>query len=363
VELRWWAVAIAGLACLTLCIALATLLPMPRVRQRLRPLAHVDRLTGLPEYARVVRMQWWSLLVTAVLLVIVFLAALLASSRPVGFSSTNHNLGAASPEDIMLCVGAPVTEPATAGFLNYFARQVKSFDTQRIGLTSSTMRVVPLTRDHQYASDRFSRFAALAGVQRNVDAKKPVPDPGLAELRAGVDEFSPSLTYVDYAPSVEDILALCMAGFPHEDKSTHRRSLIYWGDSNIRGLDEQRPALFSAQQVKDMAVAAGIQINAVTRAGLPDPALQGVNSLHSIASGTGGSFEIYNPVGTDVDTSGGTSPTLAATLGRIRANPPPLAAAGRTSLTAGSWDDPNVPLIAGVVVGALLCMSLVVLRR
>jgi hypothetical protein len=304
------------------------------------------------------------MLVIAALLVMVFLAALLVSARPVGSSSASRDFAAVYPEDIMLSVGEPVTDPATAGVLNYFARQAKTFDTQRIGLTSSTLRVVPLTRDYQYAADRFSRYATLAAVQGSVEANKPVSAGELAGLRSGLDEFSRSPTYVDYTRSVEDILALCMTGFPSfEDKGAHRRSLIYWGPSTLRDANDQRPSLFSTKQVKDMAAAAGIQINVIGRSGLPDPALVGVNNLYAVASGTGGRFEIYNPVGTDVDTSGGTNPTLGATLDTICASRPPVVLADGKTLTARSWDYPNVPLIAGLAVSALLCLSLLVLRR
>ena len=115
-ELRWWPVVVAGLVCLAVCVTLAALLPMPQVRRRLRPLAHVDRLTRLPEYVRVVRLQFWSMLGLVALLVILLLETLLASSRPAGFSFASRDADAAHAEDIMLCVGEPVTDPATAGF-------------------------------------------------------------------------------------------------------------------------------------------------------------------------------------------------------------------------------------------------------
>ena len=155
----------------------------------------------------------------------------------------------------MLCVGEPVTERATGEFLTYFARQATTYGTQRIGLTSPNRRVVPLTRDYQYAAGKFGDFAQAAKMPEDV-----------AEDMAA--SFSPPVRYVDYAPSVEDILALCMTGFPSfEHKSTHRRSLIYLGPSTIRGPGETRPSLFSDQRATDMAAAAGIQINVVSPSG------------------------------------------------------------------------------------------------
>lgn len=357
-DLTWWPVAVAGSVCLTVCVALAVLLPMHTARRRLRPLAHVDRLTRLPEYINVVRLQATSMLMLVALLVIVFLLALLTGSRPAGPAPA----ASVHREDTMLCVGDPVTDPGTAGLLNYFARRTVDFDTQRIGLTSPTLRVVPLTSDYQFAADDFSRFAKLAALQQDVDAKQPMAGGRVTELRTGINQFSPPLNYVDYARSTEDVLALCMAGFPTADANNgRRRSLIYFGPSAIRGPDEQRPSLFSEQQIKDMAAAGGIQVNVIAG---PDPS-PSADDLRSLAAATGGRFEAYDATGTGApgtgaDLSGGTDPALAAILDAVWASPP------RPAVTAGAnpiADAPTVPLVAGIVVSALLCISLAVLRR
>jgi len=143
--------------------------------------------------------------------------------------------------------------PDVLQMLTYFAAKAKTFGTQRIGLTSPTRRVVPMTRDYQYAAGQFGTYAELAQQQA---------DPVVGATAAG---FAPPVSYVDYAPSIDDVLALCMTGFPSfEDKSTHRRTLIYLGPSSIRAPGETRPALFVSQRVTDMAKQAGIQINAIT---------------------------------------------------------------------------------------------------
>jgi hypothetical protein len=364
VDLRWWAVVIVGVLALGAVIAVATLAPMTRVTRVLRPLAHVDRLTGMPEYARVARIQFFSVLITLMLLVATFAAALLTTSRPVGLSSASRNFESLHPEDIMLCVGEPVTDPTTAGFLNYFAQQVKTFDTQRIGLNSPTLRLVPLTRDYDYAADQFTRYGQLTGLQHDLDTNKALPGPQADELRAGINNFSRSVSYVDYARSVQDILALCMTGFPSfEDKSTHRRSVIYLGYSSIRGADDTRPSLFSDQQVKDMATAAGIQINVITRSDVVNSTPQADDALAAIAAATGGHSAVYNPAGTAADTAAGTDPNLAGLLDKVRADPPAVLLPSGTLITRRSWDYPNVPLIASLMVAGLLCVSLAVLRR
>jgi hypothetical protein len=364
VDLRWWAVFAVGAVALVAVIALALLVPMAKVTRVLRPLAHVDRLTGMPEYARIARIQFWSMLVTLILLLALFGTALLTTSRPTGFSSANRNFEAVHPEDVMLCVGQPVTDPTTAGFLNYFAKNVRSFDTQRIGLTSPSLRVVPLTRDTDYAAAEFSRFAGLAALEHTLDVDKKLDGPQADELRSGINDFSRTVTYDDYARSVQDILALCMTGFPSfEDKSTRRRSLIYLGHSNFRSPEEERAALFSDQKIKDIAAAAGIQVNVISRADINNPTPQANDALAAVAQATDGRFSVYNPAGTAGDTPTGTDPTLASLLDKIRDSPPSVVLPSGTVITRRSWDYHNVPLVASLLMAGLLFISLAVLRR
>lgn len=342
-ELRWWAVAIAGLVLLATCIALAVLLPMPQQHRRLRPLANVDRLTRLPEYVRVVRLQMWGLLVALVLLSTVFVAAILAGSRPMGTGSTSAD--AVQGEDVMLCVGQPVTDPATADFLNYFARQANTFDTERIGMTSTTLRVIPITRDYQYAVEQLGRYASLAALDAQANSGEPMSAAQRAELRTGREEFSRSPDYSDYARSVEDVLALCMTGFPRFDnESPHPRSVIYLGPGEIRAADEQRASLFTAEQVDEMAAEAGVQINAISRPGA-------TGNLRSITAGTGGEFTGYDPA------------ALTSTLDKIDTNPPQPSQTTATTVAGRSLDSPNVALVCAVAIATLLCGALVVVRR
>jgi hypothetical protein len=334
VELSWWPVAVVAFSCLAAAFALAVLSPKDQVRRGLRPLANTTRLTQLPDYARLARMRFLAMVVTVTLLLVVFCTSVIASARPTGWSWTSKD---DVPQDIMLCVRAPVSDPAASAFLTYYAATAKTFGTQRIGLTSPTRRVVPMTRDYQYAAGQFGGYARLA--QQQADAA----------ARAKAAGFAPTVSYVDYAPSIDDVLALCMTGFPSfEDKSTHGRSLIYLGPSSIRAPGESRPPLFVSQRVTDMANQAGVQINAVTTSPRGREA-----GLRSIVEATGGQFFYYESTGA----------TLSADLDAIGERPPAAALPGGATALGWRSDTPAIPLAIGVLASALLCVSLAVLRR
>ncbi len=331
--LTWWPVAVTGFACLAVAVALAMLLPMEQVRRQLRRMANTSRLTRLPEYARVARARLLSMLVAVAMLGLLFGAAVLASARPSG----QWWSGAATdpPRDIMLCVGDQVSDPVTGELLTYFAGQARTYGTQRIGLTSPNRRVIPMTRDYQYVAGRLGDLARLSQQQ---------PD-GAAGNAAS---FSPAVSYVDYAPSVEDTLALCMTGFPSFDsKSSHRRSLIYLGPGQIRAPGEARRSLLTAAQVSSMASDAGIQVNALSSPG------SNAGALPSIAKSSGGQYFSIDARDSELQTD----------LDAIRNSPPQATAPADTAVTTWFGDAPAVPLTVAVVASALLCLSLAVLRR
>jgi hypothetical protein len=325
VDLKWWPVAAIGSGCLLAAVALAALLPMTAARKRLRPLANVARLTRLPEYAKVARLRSLSTVVTLVVLTVMFSAATWAAGRP---TVASKDFDAAHPEDIMLCVGQPVTDAATADLLDYFARQATmSPQTQRIGLTSVNRRLVPLTRDHQYAAARFGEYA------------------GAHEAQSA--SFAPPVPYTDYAASVNDVLALCLSGFPAaEQRNAHRRSVIYLGPSDLRAAGEQRAALFTDGSVRGLAERAGAQVNVVDTA--PSPAS---DSLVALTEQTGGRYLV--PETTSVTTA----------LSEIRANTPPARRADGTVVTADFSDAPVIPLTIALLSAVVLSVALLVLRR
>jgi len=332
-DLTWWPVAIAGLVCAAIAVVLALLLPMEQVRRQLRRMANTSRLTRLPEYARLARARFLSMAVTVALIGLLLGASVLASARPSGWwwSSAPPD----PPDDIMLCVGEPVTEPVTGAFLTFFADQARTYGTQRIGLTSPNRRVIPMTRDYQYVAGRLGDLSRLSREQGEDGA-------------LSVASFTPAVSYVDYASSVEDILALCMTGFPSFDStSSHRRSLIYLGSGQLREAEEARPSLLTAEQVSGMASKAGIQINALSTSS------RNAGVLPSIAKSSGGQYFSLE----------GRQDQLSADLNVIRANPPAATAPVEESATSWFGDAPAVPLGVAVVASMLLCLSLMVLRR
>jgi hypothetical protein len=325
VDLKWWPVAAIGSASLVAVVVLAALLPMTAARRRLRPLANVARLTRLPEYAKVARLRSLSTVVTLVVLTVMFGAASWAAARPTG---TSKDFDAAHPEDIMLCVGQPVTDAATTELLDYFARQATtSYPTQRIALTSVNRRLVPLTRDHQYAAARFGEYAHAREAQSA--------------------SFAPPVLYTDYAESVNDVLALCLSGFPSAEKhSTGRHSLIYLGPSDLRAAGERRAELFTDDSVRNLAERDGIQLNVVDTA--PSAAS---GSLVALTKLTGGRYFVPR------------SGSLVVLLNEIRANAPPARLADGTVVTADSSDTPVIPLAIALASAAALSVGLLVLRR
>jgi hypothetical protein len=322
----WWAVAIGGCTCLALCIA-AVLLDRGDVdAQRLRLLANVSRLTGLPEYRRAVRRHTVAAVTAIILLAVTFGAAVIAAARPTGLPSTAQRTAASQPEDVMLCVGGASTDRAVGAALRYFADRVQTLTSQRIGLTSPDRRVVPLTRDYQWAAAQFRDYTDSSD------------RPGRAGGTAA------TVAYVDYAGDVEDVLALCLTGFPSFDRPTaQRRSIIYIGPASLRAAGETRPTLFTTGAVRDLAQKAQVQIN-VVRTG------PGGARLDDLARQTGGqSFSGDSDV--------------AAHLSEVREHPPAQVAAAQESVEITSAETPDVPLaLALTALTALVWWPLAVRR-
>lgn len=320
--LTWTLVLIAGCEALAACIAAALLRPMRAERRRLRPLANARRLTQLPEYKRAARARTRTAVVTIALLLLIFVGSVLVGARPTGLPTSATKYEASDPEDIMVCVGAPATDAAAGAAFGYFAEHVTGFTTQRIGLTSYNRRAIPLTRDYQYAGQVFSEYA------------RP------AEQRGDVAPLVSAVSYEDYSANVEDLLASCLTGFPGFDRpAAQRRSLIYVGPE-----PSPRPdALFSADRVRELAAAAGVQVNAVVTG-------SDSGALAPLVRDTGGrSFPATNGV--------------PAALDDIRGHPPENRVTDRDSQVGAATESPDVPALVALAAAVALALWPVVQRR
>ncbi|WP_441958582.1 hypothetical protein [Mycolicibacterium houstonense] len=315
-DLIWWTVAIIGCLALAGCVGLALLVKQSADPDHLTPLANTGRLTRLPEYVRAARLRTLAAVVAMVTLTLAFVSAVVVTARPTGMPSWTRTTQVAPPEDIMVCVGGPVTDPAVSTTLRYFADQIGSFGTERIGLTSANRRVVPLTRDYSYAAAQFGGFAEQ-------DATRP---------------FVAPVAYVDYAANVEDVLALCLTGFPaFEEKTGQRRSLIYVGPESLPG---DTAPLFTADRLGELAVTAGVQVNAIT----PGP-----GAVADLTRDTGGRW-FSDPA------------DVAAHLTEIREHPPQAVTTGDAA-EVRSAETPGLPVLLGLLALAVLWWWPVVMRR
>lgn len=360
-DLKWWPILVAGVVCLAVGVIAAWQLPVQRVQRRLRPLAHVDRLTRLPEFARVQRVYRVSMAISAAMLGIAFLSAIMAAARPVQAASDAAGYDAAHPRDVMLCVGQPVTDPTTAELLRYYADRAEPGPFDALGITSANLRVMPMTRERGFATGRLEYFADMAQIQQDLDTRQDVPVEKRIELAGGIDAFARAVTYVDYAPSVEDALALCMTGFPgFENPSEHRRQLVFLGYSRWRDADERRPPLYDSGQIQAMAQRGGVQINVISRADVADSSPEANDMMRGLTAATGGSFSLYNPAGT-AGSSGGS--VLADKIAEINDHPPLPSRSGANGSLQREVDTPRLALAAASIAAVLLAMSLAVLRR
>lgn len=312
-------VAIAGCVSLAVCIGVVLLAPMNAERRQLRPLANVDRLTQLPEYVRAKRARTRTAVLVIALLVVMFVCSMIAAARPSGSFTSARPSTRDDPEDVMLCIGAPLTDPAATDTLRYFADRADDLRTERIGLTSPNRRVVPLTRDYQYVKETFSNYGQTS------------------DRRGDLETFSPSVSYTDYTENVFDQLALCLTGFPDFDrKAAQRRSLIYVGPAEAGGPTDGRRTLFTADRVREAALAAGVQVNALVTG-------PGSATLSALAHDTGGQQFSAN--------SG-----VTARLSQIRRAPPAAGSGDGGDADATSIESPDIPLVIALLAVAVLAL-------
>ncbi len=365
-ELRWAWVVIVGLVALVVIVLAAFLWPIHRQPRRLRPLAWVGRLTELPEYARAHRRYRILLAAIAATTVAVLICAIVATARPVSTQATAAEVNRAHPEDVMLCLQDDPRSHDASVMLSYFGNQAEKFDTQRLGLTSRTVRVIPLTRDYPFLNDQLGRYASL---ERLRSEQNPKPE-DTAVLQRAQHEFGREATYSDYQLTVNDALAMCMKGFPGAGKSSDsRRSVIYMGPAG----GSEKP-IFSDDALTDLARSSGIQVNVLTRT-----TVDASGGLSGIASATGGRFISYVAAADDNGDKGdkggaaqggaaqgdqeSLDNALRSHLDDIRSHPPAVMSSDGTIMVQQLRDRPNLVLTIGLVIVIAFSISLAGVRR
>lgn len=353
-ELRWWFVVIGGLVLLLAIVLAASFWPIRQRPRSLRPLAWVQRLTVLPEYVRAYRQYRIMLAAIAIATVAFLLAAIIATARPVSSAATTAQINRAHPEDINLCIAYDPAAHDVSETLNYFRDQAKAFDTQRLALTSATLRVIPMTADSSYLQDRLGYFGGLNAL---AGKEKPESEDTKA-LQRGRLEFSRGVAYTDYARTVNDALALCMTGFPGFTKpSDHRRSVIFLGPTA-----EQRQArpIYTDDRLAELARTAQIQLNVLT----PTAAEEG-GAVKRLAEGTGGRFITYLQGAKTASAAelAGIDKTFRGHLDEIRANPPAITQSDGTIYVQKVQDRPNVILVIALGIAVVFATALAGVRR
>ncbi|MDH6198260.1 hypothetical protein M2272_004919 [Mycobacterium frederiksbergense] len=354
-ELRWGWVVVVGLVALVVIVLAAFLWPMRQQPRRLRPLAWVGRLTELPEYARAYRRYRILLAAIAATTVAVLLCAIVATARPVSSQATAAEINRAHPEDVMLCLQDDPASHDASVLLSYFGNQVAGFDSQRLGLTSRTIRVIPLTRDYPFLQDELGRYASL---ERLRSVQNPNPE-DTAVLQRAHHEFRNTPNYSDYQLTVNDALAMCMKGFPGAGKTSDaRRSVIYMGPAG-----KSEAPIYSDEELTALARSSGIQVNVLTRT-----TLDASGGLSGIATATGGRFISYVAAadannGAAADSQDTLDKALRSHLDDVRSHPPAVTSPDGTIMVQQLRDRPNLVLAVGLLIVIVFSISLAGVRR
>ena len=158
----WW-MPLLWLIALGAAVAVAALLAR-RSRRRTAaslPIAHRDRLTSLPGYARALRRYRRLLVGFIASLLVLLIGVAAATARPAVVSSVQPKL---SNRDIVLCLdvsGSMVDYDKEV--LDVFGELAKQFTGERISLVvfnASAVTRFPLTSDYDYIADQFDALRA-----------------------------------------------------------------------------------------------------------------------------------------------------------------------------------------------------------
>jgi len=264
----WWA-PLAWLVALAAAVAVAALIARRRRRRTAEslPIAHRDRLTALPGYARALR-RYRRLLVGLIASLLVLLAGVaLITARPASVSSVQPKL---SNRDIVLCLdvsGSMVDYDKEV--LDVFGELSEQFTGERISLVvfnASAVTRFPLTSDYDYITEQF------------------------ADLRADFDsensDYYRGTLFGNGSSLVGDGLASCAVRFDAPD-AERSRSVILVTDNLIAG-----EPIFTLAEAGQLARDRGVTVfginpgDTAAKSYLADLAIE----FRTVVEGTGGSY-------------------------------------------------------------------------
>ncbi|GGJ25011.1 vWA domain-containing protein [Paenarthrobacter histidinolovorans] len=271
----WWILPLAAAA-----VAVSTLLYLRRRRPLpTRPVAHGDRLTGLPEYQHALRRYRIRLVLAALLSALFLLAAAITAARPALRSTEQPEI---RNRDIVLCLDVSGSMTSTdAALAAVFKDLAKEFDGERIGMVifdSSSVQLFPLTDDYDYAQEQLTH------------AEKALVD--------GAGWFFDGTWNGEGSSLIGDGLASCVQSFPDADtngtadtngnEDTKRsRSVVLATDNFVSGA-----SIFSLSEAGALAASKNVKVHALNPSDMDygdDPGQPGAQ-LKAAAESTGGSY-------------------------------------------------------------------------
>lgn len=266
--INWWA-PLVWLGALAAAVAVAALLAR-RSRRRTAeslPIAHRDRLTALPGYARALR-RYRRLLVGLIASVLVLLIGVASiTARPASVSSVQPKL---SNRDIVLCLdvsGSMVDYDKEV--LDVFGELSEQFTGERISLVvfnASAVTRFPLTSDYDYITEQ---FAALR-----------------ADFDSENSDYYRGTLFGNGSSLVGDGLASCVVRFDSPD-AERSRSVILVTDNLIAG-----EPVFTLPEAGELAQDRGVGVFGINpgdteaKAYLADLA----EEFRTVVEDTGGSY-------------------------------------------------------------------------
>ncbi|MCU1425217.1 MAG: domain containing CoxE-like protein [Microbacteriaceae bacterium] len=220
-ELIFWWAPLVWLVVMAVVVVTVVIVLRRRAKARLRapdsslPIAHRDRLTALPGYARALRRYRLLLAGFAACLVLLLVAAVALSARPAAVASVQPDL---KNRDIVLCLdisGSMVDYDKEV--LEVFGELAEQFTGERISLVifnASAVTRFPLTSDYGYISRQFAELSA--------------------EFDSETADYYSGTLFGDGSSLVGDGLASCAVRFdtPEVERS---RSVILVTDNLVAG--------------------------------------------------------------------------------------------------------------------------------